>query len=235
MSSSRRSDRPPDFGRDLPTTPDDVAALRAARRRPTGEARLDETRLRLLHPRALFPDSPGRGQRARGDAFALSDPEDGPPATLRPVRESDRGFLLRLYASTREEELRLVDWPPEQRAAFLEQQFTAQDRHYRERYEGASLDVVEIGGEPAGRLYVARWPREIRIMDVALLPEFRGRGLGTRLLRRLLDEAESARLPVSIHVERQNPALTLYRRLGFRLREDKGVYLLLERLPLSGR
>ncbi len=74
-------------------------------------------------------------------------------------------------------------------------------------------------------------------MDVALLPEFRGRGVGTRLLLRLFEEADRCRLAVSIHVERMNPALALYRRLGFTLREDKGVYLLLERpaAPADGR
>lgn len=153
---------------------------------------------------------------------------------LRPVESGDRDFLLRLYSSTREDELRLVDWPLNQRAAFLEQQFTAQDLHYRERYEGATLDVVEIDGQPAGRLYVARWPSEVRIMDIALLPEFRGRGIGGALLRELLAEGERAGRAVSIHVERQNPALRLYARLGFELREDKGVYLLLER-PAGAR
>ena len=148
---------------------------------------------------------------------------------LRPVGIADREFLLRLYASTREEELALVDWAPDQRAAFLEQQFAAQDRHYRERYDGASLDVVEVDGQPAGRLYVARWPSEIRIMDIALLPEFRGQGIGGALLRDLVAEADRSGRRLSIHVERQNPALRLYARLGFALREDKGVYLLLER------
>jgi ribosomal protein S18 acetylase RimI-like enzyme len=148
---------------------------------------------------------------------------------LRPVTEADRDFLLRLYASTREEELAQVEWPPGQKAVFLEQQFTAQDIHYRENYPGASLDVIEVGGAPAGRLYVARWPREIRIMDIALLPEFRGQGIGTRLLAALLEEADRDGRTLSIHVERMNPALRLYRRLGFEVREDKGVYLLLER------
>jgi ribosomal protein S18 acetylase RimI-like enzyme len=150
---------------------------------------------------------------------------------LRSVEPSDRDFLLRLYASTREAELRQLEWPGEQRMAFLEQQFAAQDRHYRENYPGASLDVVEVDGVAAGRFYVARWPREIRVMDIAFLPEFRGRGLATGLLRALFAEADAGRREVSIHVERLNPALGLYRRLGFALREDKGVYLLLARSP----
>ena len=162
-------------------------------------------------------------------AHRLNDLPSG--ITLRPVSSSDRDFLLHVYASTREEELAPVPWTDAQKAAFIEQQFEAQDRHYREHYAGASLDVVEWDGAPAGRLYVARWSDEIRIIDITLLPEFRGRGIGTRLLRGLLDEAARARRRVSIHVEKHNPALRLYARLGFAPIADRGVYLLMEATP----
>jgi ribosomal protein S18 acetylase RimI-like enzyme len=162
-------------------------------------------------------------------ADAAANPVTDSLPQLRPVQPADRDFLLRLYASTREEELKQVAWAEGLKTAFLEQQFDAQDRHYRENYPGATLDIVVVDGVAAGRFLVARWPREIRVMDIALLPEFRGRGLGTHLLRELFAEADSSRREVSIHVERTNPALELYRRLGFELREDKGVYLLLTR------
>jgi GNAT superfamily N-acetyltransferase len=149
--------------------------------------------------------------------------------TLRPAIDADLPFLCRLYASTREEELASTDWPQEQKDAFLRQQFEAQHAWYREQYAGASFDVVEVDGEPAGRLYVDRWPREVRIVDISLLPQHRGRGLGGTLLAALFAEADAAGKPVSVHVERFNPALRLYGRLGFAFREDKGVYLLLER------
>ncbi|MGH3079824.1 MAG: GNAT family N-acetyltransferase [Gaiellaceae bacterium] len=162
-------------------------------------------------------------------AHGLSDLPSG--ITLRPVSSSDRDFLLQVYASTREEELAPVPWTDAQKAAFIEQQFDAQDRHYRAHYAGASLDVVEWDGAPAGRLYVARWSDEIRVIDIALLPEFRGRGIGTRLLRGLLDEAARARRRLSIHVEKNNPALRLYKRLGFAPVADRGVYVLMEATP----
>jgi ribosomal protein S18 acetylase RimI-like enzyme len=154
-----------------------------------------------------------------------------PRTRLRPISESDDRFLRRVYASVREDELALVPWDEAQREAFLRQQFDAQDRHYREHYDGASFDVIEVEGEPAGRLYVARWEDEIRIMDIALLPEHRGAGIGTRLLRDLLDEARRTGRRVSIHVEKQNRALRLYERLGFATVADRGVYLLLEATP----
>jgi ribosomal protein S18 acetylase RimI-like enzyme len=162
-------------------------------------------------------------------AHGLSDLPSG--ITLRPVSSSDRDFLLAVYASTREEELAPVPWTDAEKAAFIEQQFEAQDRYYREHYPGGSLDVVEWDGVAAGRLYVARWSDEIRVIDISLLPDFRGRGIGTRLLRGLLDEAARGRRRLSIHVEKHNPALRLYERLGFAPAADRGVYLLMEATP----
>jgi GNAT superfamily N-acetyltransferase len=154
-----------------------------------------------------------------------------PPIVLRMAAAADEGFLRRLYATTRAAELDLTDWSGDQRDAFCRSQFAAQRDHYRRHYPTARFSVVERGGTPVGRLYVDRWPGEIRIVDISLLPEHRGAGIGTHLLGALIDEASSAGLPLTIHVERFNPARRLYERLGFRLREDKGVHLLMERPP----
>lgn len=152
--------------------------------------------------------------------------------SFRPIRPEDHDFLRRLYASTREEELAtVVDWTAAQKEAFLTQQFEAQHHHYQTYYPEASFDLILDGDEPVGRLYVSRWTREIRLVDVALVPAVRGRGIGTALLRDLLAEGERAGKTVSIHVERFNPALRLYRRLGFREVEEKGPYFLMEWRP----
>lgn len=151
---------------------------------------------------------------------------------LRPVGDADRAFLAQLYASTRAEELAIVPWTDEQKAAFLAQQFEAQDAHYRAYYDGATFDVIEVDGERAGRVYVHRGQREIRIVDISLTPSFRGRGLGTRLLRALIAEADDGGRKLSIHVEMHNPARRLYERLGFRPAGENGVYLLMERPPM---
>lgn len=155
--------------------------------------------------------------------------DGGPEVTLRPITDADTPFLLRVYAGTRQEELALVPWTEEEKAAFLRQQFDAQHAWWREHYAGATFDVVEVDGAPAGRLYVHRGGSEIRIVDIALLPAHRGSGIGTRLLRRVLDEGDGAGKPVSIHVEIHNPARTLYDRLGFLPVEERGVYLLMRR------
>jgi ribosomal protein S18 acetylase RimI-like enzyme len=149
---------------------------------------------------------------------------------LRPVRPGDDELLFRIYASTRAQELAVLAWDDAAKEAFLRGQFAAQAASY-ERYPGRSRHVVLLGGEPVGRLYLARTEGEIRIIDVALLPEHRGRGIGTALLGDVLAEAAAARKHVRIHVERSNPALRLYRRLGFREVGDLGVYLQLEWAP----
>ena len=154
-----------------------------------------------------------------------------PQPRLRPVGADDRAFLVDLYGSVREPELAHVPWDDAARRAFVEQQFAAQDAHYRQNYPGATLDVVEVDGKPAGRLYVHRGASDIRIMDIALSPPFRGRGIGTELLRGLVAEADGSRRKLSIHVEVNNRARKLYERLGFRPAGEHGVYVLLERPP----
>lgn len=150
---------------------------------------------------------------------------------LRAVVTDDRPFLREVYASTRADELAFVPWTDEQKQMFTDQQFDAQDAYYRQHYEGAAYDVVLVDGEPAGRLYVARWDDEIRIMDIALLPAFRGRGIGRRLLEPLLREGAEAGKSVSVHVEQSNRAMSLYRRLGFVEIGEHGVYRLMRWTP----
>jgi GNAT superfamily N-acetyltransferase len=152
--------------------------------------------------------------------------------TLRPVdRDADAGFLLAVYASTRADELAVVPWDDGQKDAFLLMQFTAQDAYWREHKANVTWDVVLVDGVPAGRLYVDRLQDEIRVVDIALLAGFRGAGVGGALLRDILNEGRDAGLPVTIHVERTNPARSLYERLGFRQIDTTGVYDLFECPP----
>jgi len=152
---------------------------------------------------------------------------------LRPIGPDDLPFLCSVYASTREQELAAVAWDAAQKTAFVQMQFAAQHAYYQEQYADAAFDIILVAGQPAGRLYVARWSSEIRIVDIALLPEFCNRGLGTTLLKNLQSEAAAAGNPLCIHVERFNPALRFYERLGFRQIEDRGVYLFMEWRPES--
>ena len=154
--------------------------------------------------------------------------------TLRPIEEGDADFLRRLYATTRADEMAAVDWSEAEKAEFVRSQFQAQHTYYMEQFPGSTFDLILEDGEPIGRLYVDRRRDEIRLIDIALMPEKRRSGIGGRLMRQVLDEAEGAGLPVQIHVERYNPALALYRRLGFEVVEDQQVYYLMKWTPPQG-
>jgi ribosomal protein S18 acetylase RimI-like enzyme len=148
--------------------------------------------------------------------------------TFRPMSDADLPFLAALYASTREAELAPVPWSDAEKRAFLRQQFEAQHVHYMTYYGDAEFLIIEKDNEAVGRLYLHGGAAELRIVDIAFLPDWRGRGLGTAILQDLCEEAAAAGKAVSIHVECYNPALRLYRRLGFAQVEDKGVYRLME-------
>jgi ribosomal protein S18 acetylase RimI-like enzyme len=150
---------------------------------------------------------------------------------LRLARPEDGAFLYQVYASTRHEELAQVPWNDAQREAFLRMQFRAQDRFYRSEYAGAIFEVIEVNSAAAGRLYVHRCDNEIRLLDIALLPAYRNRGIGTMLLEGILAEAERERKKVSIHVEVFNRAARLYERLGFEKMASNGIYSLMEWRP----
>ena len=150
---------------------------------------------------------------------------------FRLERPEDESFLQRLYAGTRAEEMALTGWNDEQKDAFLGMQFQLQTTHYRRHYADASFQMILLDEAPIGRIYLHYGPREIRLMDIALLPESRGGGIGSWILANLLREAAQMQKPVTLYVERFNPALHLYRRLGFQVLEDQGVNLYMRWAP----
>ena len=154
-------------------------------------------------------------------------------AKLRSVTPEDETFLYRVYACTREDELAPLNWDEDQKETFLKMQFVAQHKFYTEQFPRAEFQVILLDQEPIGRLYLDRRDDEIRLIDIALLPSHRNKGIGNSLLKDILAEGELASLPVRIHVERFNPALRLYKRLGFREMGDNGVYYLMEWSPGS--
>ncbi|MHB9360528.1 MULTISPECIES: GNAT family N-acetyltransferase [unclassified Mesorhizobium] len=151
--------------------------------------------------------------------------------TFRPMADADLPFLSALYASTRAEELAVTPWSDAQKTAFLDMQFQAQHAHYQKYYPNADWLVIEQARQDIGRLYIERSASEHCIIDIAFLPAHRGKGSGGALLADLIDEAAAAGKSVSIHVEKNNPARRLYKRLGFTVAEDKGVYDLMIRSP----
>jgi GNAT superfamily N-acetyltransferase len=151
--------------------------------------------------------------------------------SLRRERPEDEPFLIALYASTRATEMARTPWTDAQKSEFLRWQFQLQTAHYRTHYHDADFCIIEEGGCSIWRLYVHRGAQEIRLIDIALLPGWRRRGIGGGLVNALLQEAKTAKLPVSLHIEATNPARRLYYRTEFRHATELGVYERLVWLP----
>ncbi|WP_309713911.1 GNAT family N-acetyltransferase [Armatimonas sp.] len=149
--------------------------------------------------------------------------------TRRPATDSDRELLYQLYASTRADEMAVVPWSELEKSVFLRQQFQSQHTYYHQTWPHATYDIVELHGEPIGRIYVDVRPDELGLMEITLLPEHRGKGLGTALIQQVLAQAASQGLGVGLFVEPQNPAQRLYARLGFGFVEDHTMYHYLRR------
>jgi ribosomal protein S18 acetylase RimI-like enzyme len=163
----------------------------------------------------------------------LLPPSSG-AVTLRPATAADYDFMRRLYESARAEEMTRFPFDEAQKKVFLDQQFAAQFEHYGIHYPTCERNIVERNGQPIGRFWIDEWRDQIRIVDIALMAECRGSGIGSMLLHRMLDRGDAAGKPVTIHVEAFNPALRLYQRLGFEQVDTNGVYYLMRRAPRLG-
>ncbi len=153
--------------------------------------------------------------------------------SLRTAVPDDEAFLYKLYCTTRSEEMVAWGWDGAQQETFLRLQFTAQRQHYETAYGEAGHTILLVNDQPAGRIFVFRSERELVLVDIALLPDTRGSGIGTALIRELLDDAGRADKPVSLHVENHNRARRLYERLGFEIVEDNGAYFRMEWRPAA--
>ena len=135
---------------------------------------------------------------------------------LRDTTPDDEAFLFEVYASTRMDELAGTGWDENQKRAFIKMQFLA-----RERSQPRVDDrIIVLDGRAVGRMLVDRGEAAILLRDIALLPEYRNVGIGTRLLEDLKKEATAAGKPVALHVLGSNPAVRLYERLGFHSVDD---------------
>lgn len=155
--------------------------------------------------------------------------------SLRSVTEADGDVLLELYASVRAQELAMVPWTPEQKKAFIEMQFKAQQSHYKAEYPRAEHSMICVDGAPVGRVYLDRSVEKFQILDITVLPQQRNAGVGSHVLRQIMEEATGSGKPVSIYVETFNPSLRLFERLGFARAQEMGVHFLMTWTPLSGQ
>lgn len=171
--------------------------------------------------------------RHRPPVFALPAALLSQGYALRAETDDDLPFLMRLFASTREQELAPMPWSAEQKRAFLAGQFNTQRHHYRTYIANADYQVLEHNGAGAGRLYLDMRQTNLHIVDIALMPAWRGKGLGTAILTALQETGRARGIAIGIFVEKFNPALRLYRRLGFTKIADHDVYLEMEWTPAA--
>jgi len=151
--------------------------------------------------------------------------------TLRPVEEKDDSFIETVYRSTREEELNFTNWGEHQKQAFIRMQSLAQLAEYKTKFPGAAFQLIIFNKKDAGRFYTWENDTEIRLIDITLLPKFRGKGIGTSLLEDLIKRSDKVKKKISLHVDPANPALQLYQRLGLIHIKNNGRYFYMERSP----
>ena len=161
----------------------------------------------------------GQPENAQGGGSVIS---------FRQERPEDEPLLFELYAASRAGEMAQTGWDAPAQDAFLRMQFQAMRQGYRTSFPEAELAIILIDGRASGRAVVNRTPQEIRVVDVALLPEAQNQGVGTRLLRQWMSEAARAQKPLRLSVLAQSRARRLYGRIGFRTIGQEGPYEQLE-------
>jgi ribosomal protein S18 acetylase RimI-like enzyme len=154
---------------------------------------------------------------------------------LRPVEEKDTLFIEAVYRSTREAELALTNWTDEQKQAFIIMQSMAQLAEYKKNYPGAIYQIITYNKKDAGRLYTWETENDIRIVDITVLPVYRGKKIATYLLNKMIDRSNATQKKLSLHVLPNNPVLKFYQRLGFEIIKNNGNHFYMERKPVKGR
>ena len=151
--------------------------------------------------------------------------------TVRPCGDGDEKFLFALFMSVRMDEFAALNWPPAQLEPLLRIQFSAQSQSYASTFPHAAHEIICSGGEPVGRMITDDTPEAMRLVDIALIPECRSRGIGDALVRELQARCAVHRRPLRLHVAKTNRAMRLYERLGFIATDETEVYRLMEWNP----
>lgn len=151
---------------------------------------------------------------------------------LRPQLKKDDLFIEAVYGCTRETEMNLTNWTAEQKNAFVLMQSMAQQADYKVKYPGTAFQIIMFKNKNAGRFYTWENDTEIRLIDITVLPQFRGKGIATFIISNLIKKSGKQQKKISLHVDPVNPALNLYLRLGFIKITQTGRHYYMERNPL---
>lgn len=153
---------------------------------------------------------------------------------LRPEQEQDQAFRFQLFCESRPAEFALLQFEPAVFDQLMRFQFQAQTLSYRADFPNARFDIIELNGAPIGRIVVDRPGTVLHIVDQAIVPSLRSRGLGTTIMKALMDEAGAAGLPVRLKVALSNdPSMRLYLRLGFKPIHSEPLHVEMEWLAVA--
>lgn len=160
---------------------------------------------------------------------AEQSPNNTDEVALRRATPEDEAFMCAVYLSTRREEMMAWGWADAQQEMFARMQFNVRRQAYRMQSPQAAYKIILFEGERAGSLIVESVDEEIRLVDIALLPEYRNRGIGSSIIKELFAEAGKMNKPVRLQVEKMNPqAHRLYERLGFSVTGEDQMYFQME-------
>ena len=154
---------------------------------------------------------------------------------LRSATSGDEPFLLTLFASTRTLELALMNWDEKQKETFIAMQFKAQNSQYVMTYPDAENSIIMWNEHPVGRLLLNRGELEFTLVDITLLPAYRGSGIGSVVIQDIVKEAAAAGKSIRLHVLSSNAAKRLYERLGFSRTGGDEVYFEMMWVPPASR
>ena len=145
-----------------------------------------------------------------------------PKIAFRVIHDADRDFLFSLFAAAREWEFEHTVWKDEEKAAFLKRQFDIRTQAYQMTYLRAVHRIITLDDKDIGQLILDRPDDHMLIIDFVIAPEFQGKGIGSDILKTLINEVHGGKVPIRLHVEKNNPALKLYLRHGFKVTGEEG-------------
>ena len=136
---------------------------------------------------------------------------------LKKKDENDSEFLFQLFEEIKIAELNIFNWPEQMRNQFISMQYNAFEKMIKNEYPKADDFIIIYNFQNAGRLQLNKDNSGLRIINISLLPDFRNLGIGSKVIKDLLSEADSKKRPVYLEVDKVNPAFNLYSRLGFEI------------------
>ncbi len=152
---------------------------------------------------------------------------------LRPEIPEDADFLEDLFVANKDDAPGWRELLPAERTRLLKEQSALQRLHYRKFYPQAWFTIIEVEGKPAGRLCVNQSPKEMRVVDISILPEYRQHGIGSRLIQQVITESTRLKRPLRLCAELGSTVHSFYQKLGFIEFKRDGTHVHYQWVPVA--